>query len=142
MVLWIKYEDIDNYTELEEDTIVIGLKDEDFDKFIEDFYDFSNYYMEGYNIGDILYEEEDVEEILQEEYPGLSKEDAEYFANIIEERGLSGSSVVLAFLEKYPQYNCDYNGKLNKSIEFNEYHMKIDGEVYEPNLEENEIERE
>lgn len=142
MVLWIKYEDIDNYTELEEDTITIGLKDNDFDSFIKDFYQFSSYYMSGYDIGDILDEEEDWEEILQEEYPGLSKEDAEYFANIREEKGLSGSSVVLAFLEKYPQYRCDYNGKVNKSIEFNEYYMKIDGEMYEYETQENEIERE
>lgn len=135
MVLRIKYVDEDLYTELEDDEITIGLKDEEFDKFIEDFYNFSNYYMDGYDIGDILYEEEDVEEILQLEYPGLSKEDAEYFANIREERGLSGSSVVLSFLEKYPKYRCDYNGRETQYIEFNEYWMTVNGEGYSPEIE-------
>lgn len=128
MVVNIEYVDKDYGDKIESDKITIGLKDEDFDKFVEDFYIFANYYMNGYELGEILYEE-DWEEVLNEVYPGLSREDAEYFANE-RENGLDGSMVVTSFLEKYPQYNCEFNGSKVAYIEFSDYDMIINGVEY------------
>ena len=128
MIINIEYVDIDYYEECEDDTITIGLDDDKYDQFLVDFYNFSTYYTIGYEIGEIL-NKENAEELLQEEYPDLTKEDAEFFADA-REQGLSASLVVGSFIEKYPQYNCEYSGKTCNYIEFNDYWMKVNGIEY------------
>lgn len=126
MIVNFKYVDIDNYDELEDDEIIIGLPENiNFNKFIKDFIDYSYFYMKGYEIADVI----DNKELFKEQFPDLSKEDAEYFITM-RENGISARSVVVNFLEKFPQYQSDYCGNISHSIVFNEYNMKVDGKKY------------
>ena len=81
--------------------------------------------MKGYEIADVI----DDKELFKEQFPDLSKEDAEYFITM-RENGISAHSVVVNFLEKFPQYRSDYCGNISHSIVFNEYNMKVDGKKY------------
>lgn len=126
MIINFKYIDIDNYDELEDDEIIIGLpEDVDFNEFIKNFINYSYFYMKGYEIADII----DDKKLFKEQFPDLSKEDAEYFIGV-REKGLSARSVVVNFLEKFPQYQSDYCGNISHSIVFNEYSTIIDGKEY------------
>lgn len=125
MIVRITYVDEDYGEKLEDDEFIFGIKDNLFEKFVEDFYNYSFYYTHGYDISEIL-DNDNSEEILLKEYPGLSKTEAQYFARI-RECGLSACSVMVRFLERYPFYNMGNSNPQIIDIKFNEYYFKVNG---------------
>lgn len=125
MIANIKYEDVDYYDQLEEDETTIGLPEKiNFNEFIKDFREYLRFFLQGYEIKDVI----DDEELFKENFPCLSIDEARYFIKV-RENGLTANSVVTEFLIKYPQYKSDYCGNTSHYIVFNEYGLKIDGKA-------------